>query len=157
MGPVYLRALDVWEADVPEALVIVDDFSLPMGRLRFRADGRSGGHNGLRSIEQTLGTSVYPRLRIGIGPAPEVRIDESGERVVELSGRSRHLALVDPAPRFLCDIGHCLLRLVAASVARVLLAKGGDRFLQRLLDTRPFGGRDRVGVERQGEAVRLLS
>ncbi|MDJ0523071.1 MAG: aminoacyl-tRNA hydrolase [Planctomycetota bacterium] len=72
VGPVYRRALQVYEADVPEALVLVDDFSLPMGRLRFRAEGSAGGHNGLKSIQQALGgTKAYPRLKLGIGPAPE--------------------------------------------------------------------------------------
>jgi PTH1 family peptidyl-tRNA hydrolase len=70
-GPVYRRALEVWEAATDDALVIVDDFSLPMGRLRFRAEGSAGGHNGLRSIQDALGDPAYPRLKLGIGPAPE--------------------------------------------------------------------------------------
>jgi PTH1 family peptidyl-tRNA hydrolase len=48
----------------------LDDFMLPFGRLRLRAAGSSGGHNGLKSIEQALGNDVYPRLRVGIGPVP---------------------------------------------------------------------------------------
>ena len=69
-GPVYARALEVFAATPPEALVVVDDFALPLGRLRLRADGSAGGHNGLRSIEETLGSRAYPRLRVGIGPCP---------------------------------------------------------------------------------------
>jgi PTH1 family peptidyl-tRNA hydrolase len=69
-GPVYARALDVFGATPGEALVVVDDFALPLGRLRLRADGSAGGHNGLRSIEETLGSRAYPRLRVGIGPCP---------------------------------------------------------------------------------------
>ena len=71
VGPVYRRAQDVWEADVEGSLVLVDDFSLDTGRLRFRAEGSAGGHNGLRSIQQALDSPVYPRLKLGIGPAPE--------------------------------------------------------------------------------------
>lgn len=71
VGPVYRRSLEVWDAEVGDALVLVDDFSLDTGRLRFRADGRAAGHNGLKSIEQAVGSGGYPRLKIGIGPAPE--------------------------------------------------------------------------------------
>ena len=51
-------------------LVVVDDFMLPEGKLRFRRGGSSGGHNGLKSIIETLGTEEFPRLRIGVGPVP---------------------------------------------------------------------------------------
>ena len=52
-------------------LVLVDDVALPVGYFRIRPRGSDGGHNGLRSIETTLGTREYARLRIGVGPAPE--------------------------------------------------------------------------------------
>lgn len=48
-------------------LVITDDLSLPAGKIRIRAQGSAGGHNGLKNIEETLGTNEYPRLRFGIG------------------------------------------------------------------------------------------
>ena len=48
-------------------LIIVDDLNLNYGKLRLRAKGANGGHNGLRDIEQVLATSKYPRLRFGIG------------------------------------------------------------------------------------------
>jgi PTH1 family peptidyl-tRNA hydrolase len=53
----------------PDSLfVIVDDLNLPLGRMRIRPSGSAGGHNGLKSIQQTLGTDAFPRLRLGIGP-----------------------------------------------------------------------------------------
>ncbi|MBL9076932.1 MAG: aminoacyl-tRNA hydrolase [Planctomycetes bacterium] len=53
----------------PDALfVIVDDLNLPLGRMRVRPSGSAGGHNGLKSIQQMLGSDAFPRLRLGIGP-----------------------------------------------------------------------------------------
>jgi len=53
-----------------DLLVLVDDVALEPGRVRFRPSGSAGGHNGLKSIEQALGTRDYPRLRIGVGTKP---------------------------------------------------------------------------------------
>jgi PTH1 family peptidyl-tRNA hydrolase len=72
-GPAYRRALEVYEAAVEDALVVVDDFMVPFGTLRMRPEGSAGGHNGLKSVEQAMGSRRYPRLRIGIGPVPSGR------------------------------------------------------------------------------------
>jgi PTH1 family peptidyl-tRNA hydrolase len=48
-------------------LVVLDDLALPLSRLRLKPGGSSGGHNGLKSIEASLGTTLYPRLRFGTG------------------------------------------------------------------------------------------
>jgi PTH1 family peptidyl-tRNA hydrolase len=56
-----------YEVDPGRVLVVVDDADLPLGHLRLRPSGSSGGHHGLESIEQHLGTREYPRLRVGIG------------------------------------------------------------------------------------------
>jgi PTH1 family peptidyl-tRNA hydrolase len=63
---------------VPEdILVIVDDLDLPLGRIRIRANGGSGGHNGLKSITEALGSSDFPRLRIGIGrPSDDMAVED---------------------------------------------------------------------------------
>jgi PTH1 family peptidyl-tRNA hydrolase len=60
-------ALDWFGLRADQLLVIVDDMDLPLGRLRLRNSGSAGGHNGLRSIIQHLGTQDFARLRIGIG------------------------------------------------------------------------------------------
>jgi PTH1 family peptidyl-tRNA hydrolase len=59
-----------YKFSVEQILVVFDDFSLPLGRLRIRQSGGPGGHNGLESIIVQFGTEDIPRLRIGIGPAP---------------------------------------------------------------------------------------
>jgi peptidyl-tRNA hydrolase, PTH1 family len=53
-----------------EILVVLDDLALPLGRIRIRAGGGTGGHNGLDSVIMQFGTEEIPRLRIGIGAAP---------------------------------------------------------------------------------------
>ena len=63
-----IRAALDWFGFTPEQLlVLVDDMDIPLGRLRLRAQGSAGGHNGLRSTIQHLSTKAFPRLRIGIG------------------------------------------------------------------------------------------
>jgi PTH1 family peptidyl-tRNA hydrolase len=74
-------------APLSEILVVVDDFALPFGKLRFREGGSAGGHNGLRSIIGELGNEQFPRLRVGIGEPGIDAIDHvlsqfaKGERV----------------------------------------------------------------------------
>jgi PTH1 family peptidyl-tRNA hydrolase len=59
-----------YKIEPQQLLIVLDDFALPLGRLRLRARGGSGGHNGLDSIISQFGTEDIPRLRIGIGAAP---------------------------------------------------------------------------------------
>jgi PTH1 family peptidyl-tRNA hydrolase len=58
-----------------EVLIVYDDVDLPLGRIRIRRKGGSGGHRGMESIIGELGTSAFPRLRIGIGSARDDMID----------------------------------------------------------------------------------
>lgn len=70
-GPALLAHLRGLELDVTQdLLVVVDDVALDPGRARVRASGSSGGHNGLKSVEASLRTRDYPRLRIGVGAKP---------------------------------------------------------------------------------------
>jgi len=56
-----------YRVDAGDVLVVVDDVNLPAGRLRLRGQGSAGGHNGLASIIEGLGTDAFPRLRVGVG------------------------------------------------------------------------------------------
>lgn len=60
----------------PERIIILfDDISLPPGRLRIRADGSAGGHNGIKSIIAELGSQNFPRIKIGVGAKPNPEFD----------------------------------------------------------------------------------
>ena len=83
-GRAVRAAVDFYRLEVAELLVVCDDMALPLGKLRFRARGTHGGHNGLRDIQAHLGTTEYSRLRLGVG-APA----EEGEAVEHVLGKFR--------------------------------------------------------------------
>ena len=64
------EAVNFYKIELSDVLIIYDDLALPFGKLRMRAQGSAGGHNGLASIIGALGDLHIPRLRIGIGKAP---------------------------------------------------------------------------------------
>lgn len=81
-----------------DLLVVVDEAALDLGRFRLRSKGSAGGHNGLKSVEASLGTQEYPRLRLGVGPLPEH--DDMAEFVLEdftRRERTEFDAVLDPA------------------------------------------------------------
>ena len=69
-GKSVRNVLRKFNADPDRLLIVVDDMDLKIGRLRLRAGGSSGGHNGLRSVREATGTDEFPRLRIGVGRPP---------------------------------------------------------------------------------------
>jgi PTH1 family peptidyl-tRNA hydrolase len=77
------QVMDFYQIDPADLLVVCDDVNLPLGRLRARSKGSHGGHNGLRDIQNHLGTQEYSRLRIGVGSA------DKGEMVDHVLGRFR--------------------------------------------------------------------
>lgn len=74
-GLAVRKALAREHVPMVDLLVVVDDFALPLGRLRLREEGSAGGHNGLKSIIAEMGTQKFARLRVGIG--------EPGQNVVD--------------------------------------------------------------------------
>jgi len=90
-----------------ELLAVSDDFALPLGAFRLRARGSAGGHNGLRSIEETMGSQEYARLRIGIGPVPD-DVEDRSEWVVAPFSRSELHELAERLPD-LTDAVDCWL------------------------------------------------
>jgi peptidyl-tRNA hydrolase, PTH1 family len=69
-GKSVQAAMAFYQLAPQDIMVVLDDLALPVGRLRLRGSGSSGGHNGLKDIERALASNEYPRLRIGIDPAP---------------------------------------------------------------------------------------
>jgi peptidyl-tRNA hydrolase, PTH1 family len=83
-------------APLNDLLVVTDDFSLPFGKLRFREAGSAGGHNGLRSIIDELGTEKFSRLRVGIGDPRRNAVDHVLSRF-EADEKHRLPELLDAA------------------------------------------------------------
>ncbi len=74
-GVAVRKVLARQRAPFDDLLVVVDDFDLPLGRVRLRAEGSAGTHNGLRSIVDELNTQRFARLRVGIGEPARDAID----------------------------------------------------------------------------------
>jgi len=90
--------------DPAEVMVVCDDLALPAGRMRLRASGSDGGHHGLHSIEERLGSAGYPRLRIGIGASPE-------------KGETKDFVLEKPAPEEQARLDRAIAEAVHGMVA----------------------------------------
>jgi PTH1 family peptidyl-tRNA hydrolase len=69
------QLVDFYQLPLEDLLVVSDDINLPLGKLRARARGTHGGHNGLRDIQNHLGTTEYSRLRLGVGAPPDEAVD----------------------------------------------------------------------------------
>ncbi len=71
-GEAVRAVMDYYKIPVEDILIVYDDLSLELGKIRFRANGSDGGHNGIKSVIQHLGTKDVARLKIGIGPQPNL-------------------------------------------------------------------------------------
>ncbi len=70
-GPAVLSAVRRWDFSHEQAIIVHDDMDLPLGRLRFALSAGSGGHRGVESVAEALGSYDFPRLRVGIGRPPQ--------------------------------------------------------------------------------------
>lgn len=71
-GEAARLVIDYYKIDIKDILIIYDDIALDLGKIRFRANGSDGGHNGIKSIIKHLGTNNFDRLKVGIGPQPNI-------------------------------------------------------------------------------------
>jgi peptidyl-tRNA hydrolase, PTH1 family len=99
-----------------DLLVVVDDVALEPGRARFRAEGSAGGHNGLKSIESTLGTREYARLRIGVGAAPPGA--DLAEWVLSSPPREERQTILGTFPELVDGVGLWLREGIGAAMNR---------------------------------------
>ena len=74
-GECVRAALDFYKISPDNLIIIYDDISLDVGRLRVRRDGSAGGHNGIKSILEHLGTKTFPRIKVGVGQKPHPDYD----------------------------------------------------------------------------------
>lgn len=74
-GDAVIQAVRFYKLPPERVIVVSDEMSLPVGRLRIRPKGSAGGHNGLKSIIACLGTEDFPRIRLGVGAPPHPDYD----------------------------------------------------------------------------------
>ena len=71
-GEAVQLVMNYYKIVVEDLLIVYDDLSLDLGKLRYRPNGSDGGHNGIKSIIKHLGTKDFSRLKVGIGPQPNI-------------------------------------------------------------------------------------
>ena len=74
-GEAVIQAVRFYKIPPEHVIVVSDEISLPIGKLRIRVKGSAGGHNGLKNIIAQLGTDAFPRIRIGVGAPPHPDYD----------------------------------------------------------------------------------
>ena len=93
----YLRK-PFW-SPATDLLVVVDEVQLPLAKMRLRADGSAGGHNGLKSIEHAIGSREYARMRIGIASEHE-RGDDLADFVLGPFGKAERATVMERMPDY---------------------------------------------------------
>ncbi len=106
-GESVREVVDFYKVDPEsEVIVIYDDIDLDVGKLRIRAKGSAGGHNGIKSIISHLGTNVFARIRVGVGAKPE-----GGDLVNHVLGhfQGEDKKIMDEATRLASDAARVII------------------------------------------------
>ena len=106
-GEAVRQAADFYKISPERVLVVSDDTALALGRLRIRAKGSAGGHNGLKNIIQHLGTDQFPRLRVGVGEKPHPDYDMADWVLGKFVGEDKKT--IDAAVKRAADAVECIL------------------------------------------------
>lgn len=107
-GEAVGEAARFYKVPPDHVLIISDDVDLPLGRLRIRTVGSAGGHNGLKSVIQHLGSDRFPRLKVGVGAKPRPDYDMADWVLGKLRGEDKKV--MDEAVRRAADAVECFLR-----------------------------------------------
>ena len=116
-GEAVGEAARFYKIPADHVLVISDDVSLPIGKLRIRKGGSAGGHNGLKNIIQHLGTDQFPRVRVGVGQKPHPDYDLADWVLGKFQGEDKKV--MDEAVKRAADAVECILK------------EGADRAMNR--------------------------
>ncbi len=123
-GSAVLECLQRHRLLPAEMIVVVDDVTLPPGRLRLRPSGSAGGHRGLTSVEEALGTREYPRLRIGVGGPPAG--EDVADYVLRPLEREERILFDEIAARGCDAVCEVLARGLAPAMNRFNAAPGAE-------------------------------
>ncbi len=94
-GEAVKAIVDWYKIDIDQIYIILDDIDLPLGKIRFRKKGSSGGHNGLKSIIEKLQTQNFNRIRLGIGSPPNIKESREFNTISHVLGNlSKHEKIV---------------------------------------------------------------
>lgn len=116
-GEAVIQAVRFYKIPPEHVIVVSDEISLPIGKLRIRVKGSAGGHNGLKNIIAQLGTDAFPRIRIGVGAPPHPDYDMPDWVLGTFRGADK-TAMDDAAVR-------------AAEACAVYIRDGADRAMSR--------------------------
>lgn len=106
-GEAVRQAVDFYKVPPDHVLVVSDDTALAVGKLRIRAKGSAGGHNGLKNIIQHLGTDQFPRVRVGVGEKPHPDYDLADWVLGKFQGEDKKA--IDAAVKRAADAIECIL------------------------------------------------
>lgn len=112
-GEAVAQAVSFYKLAPDHVIVVSDEVTLPIGKLRIRTKGSAGGHNGLKNIIALLGTDQFPRIRIGVGAAPHPDYDMADWVLSSFKGKDAE------------DILAAAVR--AAEAVECYITKGADR------------------------------
>ena len=107
-GEAVREAVQFYKIPADHVLVIYDDVSLPVGKLRVRPNGSAGGHNGIKNIIAHLGTQEFPRVKIGVG-APDGADKDMADHVLATPSQADRKLLAESFEKAI-DAAECIIR-----------------------------------------------